>query len=153
MEGNAAFEAIWKRFTEVGFEEKPKADEPAESSPPTCEYALAFTATAQELCQPALEQPTHVALNQCLLLLTKKYWEFYYVVPKRHRYQVGERGHRCIHAVFQHFYEVLKCQELRLQPPMFFLPAPAPIALPAQPELPLIPPPPLFPDVCIDDAE
>lgn len=153
MEGNAAFERIWQRFSDFGFEEKPKEVEHPERSPPTCEYAQAFTMTAQELCQPALDQPTHVTVNQCLLLLTKKYWEFYYVVPKRHRQQIGERGHRCIHGVFQHFYEVLKCQELRLQPPMFFLSGPVSTSLPPRPEPPLIPPPPLFPEICIEDAE
>lgn len=140
MEIDAAFETIWKRFSDFSFEEKRKEHAPEEAIL-TCEYAQAFTASAQEICQPALQNATHVTLNQALLQLTKKYWEFYYVVPKRHRYQVGERGHRCLHAVFQHYYEVLKRKELQLQPPMLFVPVPPPP--------PMLPPPPLLPDTFI----
>jgi hypothetical protein len=139
MEVDAAFEAIWKKFSDFSFEEKKSSQKEAIR---TCEYAHAFTAYAQEVCQAALQNATHVTLNQALLQLTKKYWEFYYVVPKRqHRYQVGERGHRCIHAVFQHFYEVLKRKELQLQPPMLFVPVPPPAQI--------TPPPPLLPNLFV----
>ena len=135
MEVDAAFEAIWKRFDDFSFEEKKPQQHKALQA---CEYAQAFTGYAQEVCQAALANATHVTLNQALLQLTKKYWEFYYVVPKRHRHQVGERGHRCIHAVFQQYYEVLKRKELQLQPPMLFVPAPPPGQV--------LPSPPLLPD-------
>lgn len=136
MERDAAFETIWKRFGDFSFEEKKPSQE---ATIQICEYAQAFTGYAEEVCQAVLQNATHITLNQALLQLTKKYWEYYYVVPKRHRYQVGERGHRCIHAVFQQYYEVLKRKELQLQPPMLFVP----------PSPPPLPPPPLLPDTFV----
>lgn len=142
MQAPDAFAASWQRFSDFHFEEKRK--EPTSEEPvPYCEYAQAYIPIAEELCRVALQNASHITLNQALLLLTKKYWEFFYVVPKRHRYQVGERGHRCIHAVFQQYYEVLKCKELQLQPPMLFLPDPQPA--------PALPPPPLLPTIFVSD--
>ena len=135
MEPDPFFETIWSRHRDFSFEEKKTAPE---QTIDICEYAQAFTAYAQELCQAALQNPTHVTINQAHLQLYKKYWEWYYVVPKRHRYHVGERGHYCIHAVFQHFHEVLMRKELQLQPPMLFVPAPPPAQF--------HPPPRLLPD-------
>jgi hypothetical protein len=138
MELNPAFEMIWKRFGDFTFEQK-RREFAQEDMPCFCEYAQAFAVYAQEVCQVALQNATHVTLNQALLQLTKKYWEYYYVVPKRH----GKPSHPCIHAVFQQYSEVLRAKELQLQPPMLFIPPPA--------APPMLPPPPMLPDIFVKE--
>lgn len=124
METNAAFEEIWHRYGDFSFEEKRKLNQ--DDPLPECDYAQAFRQFGQEVCHNALQQPSHVGIAQALWQVTRRYWEFYYVVPKRHRYQIGDRGHRCIHAVFQEFNELLMRAELTLPRPMLFIPEPPP---------------------------
>lgn len=97
-----------------------------------CVYAQRFSEQAGEMCNRAVANPSHVLINQTLLQVSKKYWEWYGVVPKTHRTCVEARGHRCIHAVFKQCYELLKALELSLEPPMLYLPTP-----------PVPPPPPV----------
>lgn len=79
-----------------------------------------------------------VAVNQGMLRITQKYFEWRTVVPKSHRNRIGETGHRCIFHVFEAGYQKLKSLELALAPPPLTLPPPPPA-----PALPPPPPPPI----------
>jgi len=100
--------------------------QPAETEVKSCPYAEQFAQQAEAQYQSAWQSPSHVSINQALLQVCKKYWEWFYTVPKSHRNRVEGRGHRCIHAVFRETYERLKALELKLAPPMLFLPPPPP---------------------------
>lgn len=100
----------------------PVADEDAN----LCIYAQRFAAQAEEICQRAVRERSHIAINQALLQVTRRYWEWFAVVPKSHRTCVEARAHRCIHATFQQTYQLLKALELSIEPPLLFLPAPPP---------------------------
>ena len=115
----ASVEQAWQRHDDFTIPAADGADQP-------CSYAQAFAQQVAELCQVAFRDPSHVSINQALLQVCKKYWEWYYVVPKRHRHHVAGRQHRCIHAEFRYASEQLKRLELSLAPPMLFLPLPPP---------------------------
>lgn len=109
----------WERHSDFSFQEK-------DDEVTSCSYAEQFTHYADEQYQAATRSPSHILLNQALLQVCKKYWEWFYVVPKSHRNRVDGRGHRCIHAVFRETYERLKTLELTLDPPILYLPPPPP---------------------------
>ena len=113
----------WMQHNAFSFSEK--AEEVT-----TCSYAEQFARYAEEQYQAVTKSPSHIALNQALLQICKKYWEWFYVVPKSHRIRVDGRGHRCIHAVFREAYERLKTLELTLDPPILYLPPPPPPSAP-----------------------
>lgn len=110
---------------------------PSEEGVVTCTFAEQFARQAEEQYQLAARDTNHVSINQALLQVCKKYWEWFYAVPKNHRLRVDSRGHRCIHAVFRETYDRLKALELTLAPPMLFLPPPPP--LPPPPALETLP--------------
>ena len=110
-----AFNRVWRESTEGAFDvPEEQADE--------CIYARHFGAWAAALCQDELRNPTHIGINQKMLLLTKKYFEWRATVPKAHRDRIGERSHTCIFHVFERVYHELMALELSLTPPMLFLP-------------------------------
>ena len=109
----------WKRHDGFTFH-------PSEEGVVTCTFAEQFARQTEEQYQLAARDTNHVSINQALLQVCKKYWEWFYAVPKSHRLRVDSRGHRCIHAVFRETYDRLKALELTLAPPMLFLPPPPP---------------------------
>ena len=72
------------------------------------------------------EEPEAYAVNQAILLLTKKYFEWRTAVPRRHRDCLGSSSHVCIYEVFVTTYERLQVAELSLTPPLLFEPPPPP---------------------------
>jgi hypothetical protein len=110
------FDTIWDRFEDFEFFEEPVQ---------LCRYAQAFSDWVAQALDVS-QDPNVIVVNQAKLLLVDKYFEFYSVVPKRHRKHLGDRGHTCIFQVFLHVYQQLKALELSLTPPMLFLPPPPP---------------------------
>lgn len=107
------FDVIWSRFDDFKFSEEPVE---------LCRYARSFSDWAVQVLD--VSQDSIVALNQAKVLLVDKYFEYFSIVPKRHRYHFSPRGHVCIFQVFLEFYQRLKARELALSPPMLFLPVP-----------------------------
>ena len=114
-----AFDRLWHDATEDKFS-LPEAQEDL------CTYAQHFGVWAEGLYLEEVERPTHIGVNQKMLLLTKKYFEWRAVAPKAHRDRIGERSHICIFHIFERFFFRLKVLELSLTPPMLFLPPPPP---------------------------
>lgn len=111
----AYFDKVWREVTEEDFTL-------AEEEEQGCIHARHFGSWADSLCQDEMAAPSHIGINQKMLLLTKKYFEWRAVVPKAHRDRVGERSHICIFHVFERAYHQLMVLELSLTPPMLFLP-------------------------------
>lgn len=101
-----------------------------------CIHAEHFLSWAEALYRDEISAPTIIGINQKMLLLTKKYFEWRAVVPKSHRDRIGERSHVCIFHIFERIFYQLKALELAMHPPMLFLPSPPPP--PALPVLPTI---------------
>jgi hypothetical protein len=118
MDGEA-FDKLWRHYTDGKFAlSKEKEDQ--------CVYAQHFALWADALYQDEVRTPTTIGINQKMLLLTKKYFEWRAAVPKAHRDRVGERSHICIFHIFERTFHRLKVLELSLTPPMLFLPTPPP---------------------------
>jgi hypothetical protein len=98
-----------------------------------CPYALAFAEFADRLCEPEIEGPSIVGVNQAILQLTKKYFEWFNKVPKRHQYHLSENGHTCIFQVFVEAYEKLSMIELTISPPKLYIPPKPPPPAPPPP--------------------
>ena len=128
-----AFDEIWQRYTTGEFTPAPEEEK-------SCSYARHFGRWAEGPYQEEARSPTHIGINQKMLLLTKKYFEGRAAVPKRHRDRVGERSHVCIFHIFERFYQRYMVLELSLTPPMLFLPPPPP----PPPAPPPPPPPPIL---------
>ena len=109
------FDDSWRRFDDFEFQE------PVD----VCSYAQAFSDWAARTLDIS-QNPSVVLVNQAKVLLVDKYYEWYSIVPKRHRYHLSPRGHTCIFQVFLQFYQQLKALELSLTPPLLFLPPPPP---------------------------
>lgn len=120
-----AFDELWRQLQAF------KVD-PTEEKEELCIYAQHYSAWANALYQEEVKQPTHIGINQKMLLLTKRFFEWRVAVPKAHRERIGERGHVCIFHIFERVFYRLKVLELSLTPPMLFLPpAPPPPPPPA----------------------
>lgn len=110
-----SFDRLWRQYTDVEVVlPREKEDQ--------CIYAKHFALWADAMYQEEAKSPTLVGINQKMLLLTKKYFEWRAVVPKAHRDRVGERSHICIFHIFERTFHGLKVLELALSPPMLFLP-------------------------------
>jgi hypothetical protein len=107
------FDVIWSRFDDFEFSEEPVE---------RCPYAQAFFSWAVQVVD--VSESSVVFLNQAKVLLVDKYFEFFSIVPKQHRYHFSPQGHVCIFQVFLEFYQRIKARELMLTPPMLFLPTP-----------------------------
>ena len=94
--------------------------------PDYCVFAESFHEFADRLCKDALRQSTVVGVNQAMLSLTKRYFQWFSVVPKRHKYHLSENGHTCIFQVFVQSYQRLMTLELSILPPRLYLPSPPP---------------------------
>lgn len=97
-----------------------------------CEYAAPFAEWADTLLATVATHRTEVSINRAILLLTKRYFEWYLAVPKKHRQAISDRGHRCIFHVFRDAYCRLREVSLLASPP--------PLEPPLPPALPLPPP-------------
>ena len=124
------FNQLWRERQEFQFS-------PPDEKEERCVYAQHFGAWAEALYQEEVRAPSHVGINQKMLLLTKKYFEWRPTVPKSHRDRISDRGHVCIFAIFERTFYRLRVLELSLVPPMLFIPPPppAPPALPPPPQI------------------
>jgi len=110
-------------FEDSGFE---LVEEP----PNLCTCARAFSAWAEALCANVESSPSHWALNRAKLVLAERYFEWYAIVPKRHREAVRDHGHRCIFPVFREAWFRLRQLQLTVDPPVFEPPLPPPLPPP-----------------------
>ena len=96
---------------------------PDEEQPKFCVYAQKFNTWAEELVVAATRAATVVGINQTKVRLLDRYWEWYAVVPKKHRTYLGgtRNSHVCVFQVFQIAYERLRVVELSLTPPLLFV--------------------------------
>lgn len=126
MNNDPQFVVIWRRFEEFEFEEV---------TAHFCRYAEAFQNWASTTLE--INSADLVTLNQAKVLLVDKYFEFFSIVPKNHRYYFHPKGHICIYQVFLDTYRRIKARELSLTPPMLFIPPP-PKPTPPPPPAPQI---------------
>lgn len=110
------FDRLWQQG-QFGFSQSEEDDD-------LCIYAQRFALWADGLYQEEAERPTQMGVNQKMLLLAKKYFEWRTVVPKSHKDRIGERSHVCIFHIFERSYYRLKVLELSLNPPLLYLPPP-----------------------------
>ena len=111
------FDRLWRQLMDANLPRSEKKEQ-------QCIYAQRFAPWADGLVQDEMRDPTPVGINQKMLLLTKKYFEWRAEVPKAHRDRIGERSHICIFHIFERTYHRLRVLELSLTPPMLFLPPP-----------------------------
>jgi hypothetical protein len=121
---------------------------PVEEEREQCSFGKQYEAYVNEVCQTVQKNPSHITVNEGYLEIFLKWMEWRTAVPKSHRNHIGERGHRCIFHALESGYALLRRLELSLPTPKLYLP---PAVLP--PEPPKIPPPPLFPDVFINEPQ
>lgn len=103
-----------------------------DKEPKMCIHARDLDAWIKEHIQAVLQSPDPVAINQSKLRLLDRYFDHRAAVTKAHRDCVGERGHRCIFHVFECAYQQLKLCELKLTPPLLFVPPTPPPPTPLQ---------------------
>jgi len=97
-----------------------------EHSEPLCSYAEYFSEYAAQVVADVEAHRSLISVNQGVLRMTHKYFDWRTVVPKSHRNRIGDTGHRCIFHVFEAAYLKLKMLELALQPPALSPPPPPP---------------------------
>ena len=110
------FQTMWQRFDDLELVYDP-------TSP--CPYAQAFFNWGKRELNLGRNADL-IEVNQAKVLLLDKYFEFYCVIPKQHRYRVRPEGHMCVFHVFIEFYQRIKQLQLSLSPPMLFIPPPPP---------------------------
>jgi hypothetical protein len=126
------FDRLWRESTAGTFS-------PTEEKEELCSYAQHFAVFAEGLVLEEARGPTQIGVNQKMLLVTKKYFEWRAVVPIGHRDRISKRSHTCIFHVFERTFMQLKALELSLTPPMLFLPPPpAPPPPPVEPQQPQV---------------
>ena len=123
--GDRTFDDLWN-----GEEEFELVDWvlPLVGSAGFCRYAKKFAEWAHELFSEMTKDPTVLRINQAMLLLMKKYFDWYSSVPERHRDCAGDKEHVCIFKVFHFYYQRLRTVELSLSPPILYEPPPPRIA-------------------------
>jgi hypothetical protein len=105
------FEDIWRKRN-APVPEKPPLEE--------CVHYQQFAAWANKKCQEVIRNPSPVALNRTLFLVFLKYMEWRNQVTKRHRNQIGERGHRCIfHVLESSYYQLIAIGLDQFEPPLY----------------------------------
>ena len=114
MSSSSLFRALWSRFDSFEF---------AEEQTQYCKYAQSLLDWANRELDLS-EAVGIVGLNQAKVILVDKYFEYFCIVPKRHRYHLSPSGHTCIFQVYLELYQRLKASELALSPPKLFLPSP-----------------------------
>src|SRR5689334_4244347 len=87
-----------------------------------CAYARSFASWVKQTCQSALNPPSALSINQAMLLLLKKYFEWRDAVPHAHRNRAGNTGHVCVYHIFDRGYHRLRVAELVLTPPILVQP-------------------------------
>lgn len=92
-----------------------KLFELAEKAPNYCSYAGQFSTWAEEL-KVSLTEADIIVLNQAMLRLLHKYFDWLQIAPKNHRHKLSPNGHVCIYQVFISTYYELKKIELSLSP-------------------------------------
>lgn len=107
-------------------------DEP----PNLCEPALAFAVWAEALCAAVERSPEPWEINRAKLLLAERYFEWYAVVPRRHRETVRDHAHHCIFRVLRDAWFRLRQVQLSVDPPVLAAPVvPQPRPAPQIPAL------------------
>lgn len=113
-----SIEDIWRRFGGFMLRIEARTD--------LCEFAQAF----QEWGESALNLHLHSSLIEVArakVYLVDKYFEWFSIVPKKHRYHLSPRGHTCIFHVFIRFYRRLKVLELSQTRNLLVEPPPPPL--------------------------
>lgn len=122
-----------------------------------CVHARLYEEYLTQACSEAFANPTHININEAYLDCYLKYMELRGLVPKSHRNCIGERAsHRCIFHIMERYFCDLRTLEMMLPRQRLYVPAlpPAPLAvLPVEVPRPIIPPPPTFGDVFINEQE
>lgn len=94
----------------------------AGETPKSCKYGKEMDKWALETFDSVLKYPDVISINQSKLRLLDRYFDYYASIPKAHKECTGERSHLCIYHVFRHYYNQLKLCELRINPPLLFIP-------------------------------
>lgn len=103
-------EDIWHSFDDF---------EVPEDRPQPCRHAEEFALWADELLERT-DMSNQISVNQAKVQLLDKYFDFFALVPKSHRYCVGTRSHICIFHVFKLVGDLLQAAELKLHKPELF---------------------------------
>ena len=124
-----SIDAIWRRFDDFDLPE-PRVD--------LCPYAQAFhdwAVRAHDLGR----DPSIISVKQAKIWLIDKYFDWYSIAPRQHRYHLNPRGHTCIFQVFVEFYQQLRALELSLTPLVLIQSPPPPPPPPPPPRIAGIP--------------
>lgn len=103
---------------------------PPDKEPKMCVHAQDFAAWITENIHPLLKYPNPISINQSKLRILDRYFDYRAAVPKAHRDCISDRSHVCIFHTFERAFQELRLCELKLLPPLLFIP-PAPSAPPA----------------------
>lgn len=123
------FDDRWDQYTNAEFLKREQ-----EEDNDHCSYARKFSEWIATLPTITTRRPDIITINQDMVQLLNKFFEWYAYVPKSHREKAGRRcGHTCIFQVFVDAYHTLKVAELSLTPPLLFLPKEPPPPPPASP--------------------
>ena len=96
-----------------------------------CAYAQLFSEWVGALWEDIVsEEPDPVRINQAKVLLQDKWHEFRRRVPKSHRTHVSDVGHTCIWHVYEQAFWNLDWLQMKITPPLLFLPAGKPPQFP-----------------------
>ena len=123
MNNEPIFINIWRRYE--GFEF-------AEPTVPYCQFAEAFSNWAESALHIG-SNASLVQLNQSKILLIDRYFDFFSIVPKDHRYYFNPKSHICIYQVFMEYYRRIRTRELSISPPRIYEPLPPPPPPPPRP--------------------
>ena len=107
MTSEPIFINIWRRYEDFEF---------TEPTVPFCQYGDAFAHWAESGLF-LTNNADLIQLNQSKVLLLDRYFDFFSVVPKDHRYYFNPKNHICIFQVFVEYYRRIKTRELTLTPP------------------------------------
>lgn len=91
-----------------------------------CPYAQEFAGWVIPFLSSVSQEPSIVTINQAKILLQDKWHDWRSIAPRRHRNNLGNRGHTCLFQVYEQAYHHLRVLELSLTPPLLFIPAPPP---------------------------
>lgn len=127
MSTDRVLDAVVREFADLHLE-----DVNEENTGPSyenhCGYARLFHHWGTELLVEYIHtDPTPMRLAQAKVLLVDRYFEWRSTIPKSHRMPLGEKGHICLHQVFEQFFLKIRLVQLSVMPVQIFtLPTPPP---------------------------
>ena len=94
---------------------------------PRCVYAREFLVWCEtNILAPLQETPNRTAVYKAMLELQKRYFAWYFQVPKKHREHASTRGHICIFHIYMQVLAILMRLEVNLSEALLFMPTNAP---------------------------